>query len=65
MGANEQKVVYSLRVVRQLLEMGFRPIEVLDNPVDQKYKCWVFARTPQFDEALDIVLGGMQNGHLR
>lgn len=65
MRANEQKVIYSLRVVRQLLEMGFRPIEILDNPVNQKYKCWTFARTPEFEKALDIVLGGAERGHLR
>lgn len=60
--AKKQKIIYSLSVMRQLLEMGFRPIEILDNPVDQKYKCWVFARTAEFDAALDQVFGGVQNG---
>lgn len=42
--------------------MGFRPVETLDNPVDNKYKCWVFERTAAFDSALDQVLGGKSNG---
>jgi hypothetical protein len=58
----KQKVIYSLKVVRQLLEMGFRPVETLDNPINSKYKCWVFARTPEFERALDEVLGGSANG---
>lgn len=49
----KQKVIYSLKVVRQLLEMGFRPVETLDNPINERYKCWVFARTPEFEVALD------------
>lgn len=58
----KQKVIYSLKVVRQLLEMGFRPVETLDNPINEKYKCWVFARTPEFEVALDQVLGGVKDG---
>ncbi len=58
----QQKVIYSLQVMRQLLELGFRPIESLQNPVDEKYKCWVFERSEAFDIALDQVLGGMSNG---
>lgn len=42
--------------------MGFRPVETLDNPINSKYKCWVFARTSAFDKALDEVLGGMSDG---
>ncbi len=62
MEANEQKVIYSLWVMRQLFERGFQPIEVRTNPLDEKYKCWVFARTAEFDAALDQVLGGVANG---
>ena len=58
----KQKVIYSLKVVRQLLEMGFRPIETMENPINEKYKCWVFARTPEFEAALDVVLGGTDDG---
>ena len=53
METKKQKVIYSLQVMRSLLEMGFRPVETLDNPVDNKYKCWVFERTAAFDSALD------------
>ncbi len=60
--AKKQKVIYSLRVMRDLLEMGFRPIETLENPIDERYKCWIFEKTAEFDAALDKVLGGRSDG---
>ena len=59
---NEQtKIIFSKKVLLQLMEMGFRPIETMQNPTDPHYLCWVFARTDEFNKALDVVLGGMRD----
>ena len=56
------KIIYSKKVMNQLLELGFRPIETMINPIRPEYYCWAFEWTEEFDNALDIVLGGVRNG---
>ena len=51
------KIIYSKRIMEQLLEMGFRPIEIIPNPIKPEFYCWVFALTDEFAAALDQVLG--------
>lgn len=53
----KNKIIYSKRVMEQLLEMGFRPIDTFPNPTTPKYMCWAFEWTDQFDVALSAVLG--------
>jgi hypothetical protein len=33
--------------------MGFRPIEIIPNPIKPEFYCWVFALTDEFAAALD------------
>ena len=51
------KIIYARWVCERLLEMGFRPIETIDNPIKPEFKCWVFARTTDFEQALGEILG--------
>lgn len=51
------KIIYSLRIMLQLVERGFIPIEMMPNPKYPKYNCWVFKDTPEFEEVLSEVLG--------
>ena len=55
------KIIYSLQVMSKLVEMGFFPVNKMANPKYPKFDCWVFKRSKEFDEALDIVLGGAQH----
>jgi hypothetical protein len=45
----------------QLVEMGFVPVTTIPNPKFPQFDCWVFAATPQFEEAFAQVVGGMNN----
>lgn len=53
------KIVYSLRVMLQLVERGFMPTATMPNPKYKEYDCWVFERSEAFDRALDEILGGL------
>lgn len=62
---NKQKIIYSKRVMEQLLELGFRPIDMMSNPTKPEFMCWAFEWTDEFDAALTQVLseyGGARNG---
>ena len=60
---SKKQIIYSLRVMRQLLERGFVPEQTIPNPIKPQYKCWVFEATEELQTALDEVLGGgVRNG---
>ena len=56
------KIIYSLRVNIELLKRGFVPIVSMPNPTNNKWICWVYEKTDNFDKALDEIMGGMSNG---
>lgn len=56
------KIIYSLKVMLQLVEMGNLPILTMENPKYSGYKCWVFELTDKLQHDLDIVLGGCNHG---
>lgn len=60
----EQKnqIIYSAKVMTQLVELGFTPIFTMKNPKYPQFDCWVFKRTSKFLEALNKVLGGIRDG---
>jgi len=42
------KIIYSLKIMRQLVEKGHVPEHVMPNPVNGKFNCWVFAVNDKF-----------------
>ena len=58
----KNKIIYSKKIVLKLLEMGFIPVEQFPNPFNPQYTCWAFEWTQEFDDALNVVLGGARNG---
>jgi hypothetical protein len=52
------KVIYSMRVYLGLVKKGFSPISTMPNPRKSNLICWVFEKTPSFEEALSEILGG-------
>ena len=57
----EQKnqIIYSARVMTQLVELGFMPKETMKNPKYPQYDCWIFENTKEFQGVLPKVLGGI------
>ena len=56
------KLIYSKRICEQLMLMGFRPVETIPNPIKPEFICWAFEDTKEFNQALSLVLGGINNG---
>lgn len=54
----KNKIIYSKRVMVQLVEAGFIPITTMPNPGHEPMICWIFEITPEFKDALDKILGG-------
>lgn len=52
----EYEIVYSLRVLKQLVGMGHIPVQTMPNPKIEKYNCWVFENTKDFQKDLKYVL---------
>jgi len=44
------------------MTMGYNPIATMPNPTKPRLMCWVFEATPEFQQDLSLVLGGMANG---
>lgn len=64
MNKNKKQIIYSLKVVQELMELGFEPERVMPNPLKPEFKCWVFSVDDAFQTAVNDVLGkrGHHNG---
>lgn len=60
----EQKnqIIYSAKIMTQLVELGFTPIFTMKNPKYPQFDCWVFRKTSEFQKVLDKVLGEIKDG---
>ena len=59
------KTIYTKWVVEGLLKLGYQPIDTYPNPLKLEFMCWEFEDTPEFEQALGIVLaskGVVRNG---
>lgn len=56
------KIIYSMKIMLQLVELGFQPLTVMPNPQHPEYNCWVFELNDELREALDRLLGGDHRG---
>ena len=52
------KIIYSKKICEELMLLGFRPIEMMPNPIKPNFVCWVFEDTDEFEIVLNRVLGG-------
>lgn len=58
------KIIYSLRIHITLQQMGFKCVQEMDNPANNKYKCWVYEETDELLKAFDqlmIAQGGRKD----
>lgn len=59
----KQEIIYSARVMEQLVKMGHLPKATMPNPKNSKFNCWVFDLTEEFQRDLSEVLKGVsRNG---
>lgn len=59
----KQEIVYSLRVMEQLVKLGHIPVATLPNPKNARYNCWVFEQSEEFQRDLSRLLKGVsRNG---
>lgn len=56
------KIIYSLKVMLQLVELGHNPTETMPNPKYPRFNCWIFKVDDAFQHDLDKVLGGEKCG---
>lgn len=52
------KIIYSLKIMRQLVERGYVPEHIMPNPQYPQYNCWVFAVDKNFQADLDDIMEG-------
>ena len=52
----QQEIIYSLRVMEQLVRMGHIPVATIPNPKNTKYNCWVFEVNETFLKDCEQVL---------
>ncbi len=58
---NEYQSVYSMKIMQNLVSQGFFPVKTLPNPLNSKYKYWVFKRSEEFDIVFTKLLTSLTN----
>ena len=51
----ENKIVYSVDIMRKLVERNYIPIGMMPNPINPKYNCWIFKWSEKLQEDLDKI----------
>lgn len=52
----KQEIIYSYRVMEQLIRMGYIPVATIPNPKNTKYNCWIFEWNEEFQRDLSKIL---------
>lgn len=56
------KIIYSLKVMEELVKRGYIPLVSMPNPKFPRYQCWIFAATGSFMADLDQILSSLEGG---
>ena len=51
------KIIYSKRIMEQLVAAGNLPLKSMPNPYKPEFQCWIFEITDKFQKDLDRILG--------
>ena len=52
----KQEIIYSYRVMEQLIRMGYLPVATIPNPKNTKYNCWIFEWSEEFQRDFETAL---------
>ena len=59
----KSKIIYSMKIMKQLLAKGIFPKSTKRNPTKPNYFCWVYEVTDDLIAALDEIFeGGQEDG---
>lgn len=60
----KKRIIYSRKVMLQLIEKGIFPIQTIKNPYKPQYWCWIFDDTQELEQQLDEIFAvrGEKNG---
>ena len=53
---NKYQIVYSRRIMYELISRGFVPVNKIQNPEFENYNCWLFEDTDNFHVAFDELI---------
>lgn len=59
------KIIYTLRIMVKLAEMGHQPITSMPNPKCPRLTCWVFKDTEEFERDLSLIMKDEKYGKRR
>ena len=45
----DYKIIYSLKIMKELVKRGYFPIQTLPNPKDTRYNCWIFENNEELE----------------
>lgn len=51
-----EKIIYTLKLARYLLELGFEFKRTTPDPFRKGYSNWIFDNSPELNEAVEIYL---------
>lgn len=51
----KSKVIYSMKIMKDLLQMGIFPQSTMQNPTNPEYLCWVYSVDDKLIKALDEI----------
>ena len=60
----KKRIIYSRKIMLQLIEAGIFPIETIKNPYKPQFWSWVFDDTEELEQQLDRIFAirGEKNG---
>lgn len=60
----KSKVIYSMKIMKDLLDKGIFPESIKQNPTNPEYLCWTYTVDDKLTQALDEIFkkGANQNG---
>lgn len=57
------KIIYSMKIMKDLLEKGIYPESTMQNPQYPEYLCWVYTVNDKLTQALDEIFKGEAEDH--
>ena len=52
------KIIYSKRVMEELVARGNIPLQSMPNPYKPEFQCWIFEVNDKFQKDMDEILNG-------
>lgn len=57
MPIQRNRIIYSMRVMKELVARGNIPLKTMTNPCKPEFQCWIFEVDEKFQQDIDEILG--------